>query len=183
MADLERIDPGREYFAYALRRGGPINAPLEVSACKDILVQRNEVPQNEILHDIRWFNLDDLSPAPELFTTAQKDHLRKALQILHEEGWAHNDIQKPNVMIGADDLPRLIDFGETTLANEERIRSDDDRLEGLFRESVLDITALRRSRISERRRARDEELEEALGTRDDEPKFPSAKRLNVSLFD
>ena len=88
--------------------------------------------------------------------------------MLHEAGWAHNDIQKPNIMVASDGLPRLIDFGETTRADSLRILNDNDRLENLFRESVMDINAIRRSRISERSRMRsprsplDRELQSAL---------------------
>lgn len=161
---------------------------MEVEECKDLIVQRNSVPRYEILQDIRWFNLDDLQEVPEYFTTAQKDHLRAALALLHDAGYAHNDIQLPNIMMGSDDMPRLIDFGETTAATTERIANDNDRLEAIFRGSVFDINALRRSRISERRRERaemsssDDELQQAL-FQDSAGMPPSAKRLHRSLFD
>jgi serine/threonine protein kinase len=108
--------------------------------------------------------------------------------MLHDAGYAHNDIQKPNIMIGSDELPRLIDFGETTLAEPARIQNDKDRLEALFRGSVLDINELRRSRIAEQRRQRDEELEDALGltsrgSLDFGEDTPVPKRVRMSLFD
>lgn len=34
-----------------------------------------------------------------------------ALAVLHETGWVHGDIKSANVMLDADGLPRLVDFG------------------------------------------------------------------------
>ncbi len=34
-----------------------------------------------------------------------------ALTVLHEAGWVHGDIKSANVMLDADGLPRLVDFG------------------------------------------------------------------------
>jgi len=86
-------------------------------------------------------------------------------------------------MMGSDNMPRLIDFGETTEATLARIRNDNDRLEALFRGSVLDINEMRRSRIAEMRRQRDEELENALLGKNETSEVPQVKRLRMPLFD
>lgn len=111
--------------------------------------KKDVLEESQILKDIRWFDLDDLRPSPETFGPAQKAHLRNALKLLHDAGYAHNDIQRGNIMMGADGMPRLIDFGESTPVTLERKSRDNARLEEMFIEG-LEVAALRAKRMRER---------------------------------
>jgi hypothetical protein len=60
----------------------------DTKECKDLLQRKEDLSSNDMVNlvDIRWFDLDDLTSAPTEFTIAQKNHLRRALAILHSAG-------------------------------------------------------------------------------------------------
>lgn len=48
-------------------------------------------------------------------TQEQLDHLKKAIDLLHDNDIAHHDLHGQNVIIADDGMPRIIDFGFATL--------------------------------------------------------------------
>jgi serine/threonine protein kinase len=49
------------------------------------------------------------------------DHIIEGVKLLHKNKIAHNDLHSGNIIIGKDDLPRIIDFGEATLNSSKKV--------------------------------------------------------------
>lgn len=60
----------------------------------------------------------------------QIDHLYKAIKILHENGIVHGDLHGKNVIMADDDMPRIIDFGNSIVdAPESEIENERQYIE------------------------------------------------------
>jgi serine/threonine protein kinase len=55
------------------------------------------------------------------------DHLTEAVELLHKNKIAHNDLHPDNVIIAKDNLPRIIDFGEATINPSKRVLDNEMR--------------------------------------------------------
>lgn len=121
---LREIDPEQRYFYYPIKC-----EPGELTASN---IQDGVTPENK-----RWAELLRFAPggawlnaiyrprtfvervqgrAPQILekvaerTEAQKRHLIEAVDLLHRNKIAHNDLHAGNVVIAEDGLPRIIDF-------------------------------------------------------------------------
>ncbi|AZI41978.1 serine/threonine-protein kinase [Deinococcus psychrotolerans] len=85
-------DLGRDFFTMPLLTGGPISllGPLE-----------------------------DAPGSLERFLTAAA-FVSKALAHIHDEGLVHRDLTPGNVLLGADGLPRIMDFGLVSMSEHTR---------------------------------------------------------------
>lgn len=52
----------------------------------------------------------------------------QSLALLHSVGWYHNDIHAHNVMMGPDEVPRIIDWGEAEERPLEKVTDDYENL-------------------------------------------------------
>jgi hypothetical protein len=48
------------------------------------------------------------------------EHLIKGVELLHSQKICHNDLHPGNIILGRDRLPRIIDFGESTMNSPKR---------------------------------------------------------------
>ena len=81
-----------------------------------------EYVEGETLED--WLRVREFLPAPEELEPLLSPVL-SALEYLHARSMIHRDIAPDNIMIRADGVPKIIDFGAIKLIGQEtRLRSD-----------------------------------------------------------
>ena len=115
---LQSIDPKAERFYYPLTcsiRAPRDDEPIDESLAGLTFEQRKRlVPFVQIVPFGANGTLKSRSVTKEIMDT-----LRSDVAFLHENGIAHGDISKVNVVFDTSDRPHLIDFGQTSLRNGE----------------------------------------------------------------
>jgi serine/threonine protein kinase len=125
---LHELDPGQKYFYYPEHcEPGPMlkenkldGVNYENKKYSEILLRGNDV----------WNSLGRKNRSWEGFLKGKKtgkkvefagrsseqlDHLKKAIDLLHDNDIVHHDLHGQNVIIADDGMPRIIDFGFATV--------------------------------------------------------------------
>lgn len=140
---LKKIDPEQKYFYYpeTCEHGAllPSNKKDGVTdddkARAELLRKGKNVWQPYAQKQRTWwdwvrgrrFGRPEVWKAP---SQKKIDHLRKAIDLLHENGIIHGDLHGHNIIFGEDNLPRIIDFGFAQIhANRSQIRREAERIE------------------------------------------------------
>ena len=128
MKKLKEIDPDQTYFYYPqycepgpmLKENKLDGVNYENKKYSEILLKGNDV----------WNSLGRKNRSWEGFLKGKKvgkkvefagrsqeqlDHLKKAIDLLHDNDIVHHDLHGQNVIIADDGMPRIIDFGFATV--------------------------------------------------------------------
>ena len=126
---LKEIDPSQKYFYYSeycepgrMLKENKIDGVNSMNKkFYEIIRRGKEVWNPYMVHKPRswkgFFNGKSLGkkhPFPSR-TTEQIDYLEKAIDLLHKNGIVHGDLHGHNVIMGEDNMPRIIDFQFTVL--------------------------------------------------------------------
>lgn len=124
---LTEIDPTQKYFIYPEK--------CEVGELLDDNIKDGATEDNKQHSEFMkiggetWRNFYT-HRKPSL---KQKNHLKKSLELLHSNGIIHGDLTSKNIIMGKDNLPRLIDFGGSVYdAPEDYIKAESDLVDLVF---------------------------------------------------
>ena len=102
---LKTIDPKQKYFLYpeTCEPGELLPENIEDG------IDEEDKYHSEImdLGGITWSRLNKIRKPTE----KQKKHILAAMNKLHDAGAVHADLHSHNIVMGSDNLPRVIDFG------------------------------------------------------------------------
>ena len=144
---LKEIDPSQKYFYYseycdpgALIQENKLDGVTYASKkFSEIVLKGSETWNPEMRKTRSWAAFfKGKSKGKKIAMTdkneAQLEHLRKAVELLHKNGITHNDLYGRNVVMSVEDnLPRIIDFGESTLnATDKQIEAEKSFFEESF---------------------------------------------------
>jgi serine/threonine protein kinase len=128
MKKLQEIDPDQKYFFYPqycepgpmLKENKLDGVNYENKKYSEIILRGNDV----------WNSLGRKNRSWEGFLKGKKmgkkvefagrsneqlEHLKKAIDLLHDNDIVHHDLHGQNVIIADDGMPRIIDFGFATV--------------------------------------------------------------------
>ena len=164
---LQELDPEQEYFYYPIEcEPGDLTAENRADG-----ITENMKPYAELLRYAPSGTWTDPSYRArtwkELFqgrkkqvldsiarrTDAQKDHLLRAVALLHSKRITHGDLHPGNIVIAEDGLPRIIDFGLAKIVPENDLRYLQYELETL-QNTLEGKTYTQTSRGGNRRKTR-----------------------------
>lgn len=125
---LKEIDPEQKYFFYPeYCEPGPMLKENKLDGVtynnkkySEIILRGNEVWNPMKRRQRSWEGFlkgkktGRKTPFPER-TQEQLDHLKKGIDLLHDNDIVHHDLHSHNVVIGDDGMPRIIDFGFATV--------------------------------------------------------------------
>lgn len=121
---LKKIDPSQKYFYYP-----------ETCNVTDISSENKEdgiTNSNKKFIEIvrkggdKWFDWRNLDKWKDP-NAEELNHLRKAIDLLHENKIVHGDLHGDNIIIAEDGLPRIIDFTQAvTDAPDDYIKQEED---------------------------------------------------------
>lgn len=131
MQKLKEIDPEQKYFLYPdhCEPGELLESNKE-----DGVTETSKIRSEFILkgkQSLKKFNKD-------LLSAKQKTHILNGFELLNKNKILHGDIQRGNIIIGPDDLPRFIDFDRAVVDAPENILKLEKRfLKGFLLNSKL----------------------------------------------
>lgn len=124
MKKLKEIDPDQKYFYYPqycepgpmLKENKLDGVNYENKKYSEIILKGNDVwnPQGRKNRSWQGFLKGKKMGRKVEFngrTNEQLEHLKKAIDLLHDNDIVHHDLHGQNVIIADDGLPRIIDFG------------------------------------------------------------------------
>jgi serine/threonine protein kinase len=153
---LKEIDPDQKYFYYPLECDpGELTDENKADGVTEELKPYTDLllyapggtwvdPKYRPRNWLEWLDGRDEEVLVSKATRndKQKEHLKKAVQLLHQNGIYHGDLHQGNILIADDELPRIIDFDRARFKEPgerffERDLDDEDKdlqklLEGRF---------------------------------------------------
>ena len=112
---LKKIDPEQKYFIYpeTCEPGELLPENIEDG------VDEEDKYNSEIMElgGITWSQFNRNHKPSE----KQKKHILTAMNKLHREGVVHADLHNYNIIIGEDNLPRIIDFGYAKVNSPQEV--------------------------------------------------------------
>lgn len=125
---LQEIDPDQKYFYYPqycepgpmLKENKLDGVNYENKKYSEIILRGNDVWNSLGRKNRSWQGFlkgKKVGKKVEFAgrTQEQLDHLKKAIDLLHDNDIVHHDIHGQNVIIADDGMPRIIDFGFATV--------------------------------------------------------------------
>jgi predicted Ser/Thr protein kinase len=123
LAALQRIDPDQAFFFYPV----PCTADALTEENKKDGLTEAQLPYAELLRkgSQTWTHpqyrtrtwgeflrgrKEKVLESTATRTEAQKNHLKDAVKLLHDNGITHGDVHATNVVLADDGLPRVVDF-------------------------------------------------------------------------
>jgi tRNA A-37 threonylcarbamoyl transferase component Bud32 len=121
---LKEIDPDQSYFYYQLECDpGELTDENKKDGITDELKPYSQLfvyapggtwvdPKYRPRNWLEWLDgrNEQVLVSKATRTDKQKEHLTKAVKLLHDNGIHHGDLHQGNVVIAEDGLPRIIDF-------------------------------------------------------------------------
>lgn len=141
---LKKIDPDQKYFLYA---NYCTPGKLSEENKKDGVTDENKKYSEYIKKGTRDFYREYLpdyttrtwkeffkgkkkyvkKSNPEI-PQELKDHIRKSVELLHKNKIVHLDLHYGNIIVGEDDLPRIIDFSESIYDPPDKVYEYDNQM-------------------------------------------------------
>jgi serine/threonine protein kinase len=124
---LKTIDPEQKYFLYpeTCEPGELLPENIEDG------IDEEDKYHSEImdLGGVTWSQFNRNHKASE----RQKKHILTAMKKLHEAGAIHADLHSYNIVMGSDNLPRIIDFGHAKVnVPQEVIDLEDESIKQIY---------------------------------------------------
>uniref|UniRef100_A0A6C0KH33 Protein kinase domain-containing protein n=1 Tax=viral metagenome TaxID=1070528 RepID=A0A6C0KH33_9ZZZZ len=128
MKKLAELDPEQKYFYYPqycepgamLKENKLDGVTYEKKKYSEIILRGNDVWNSLGRKNRSWQGFlkgKKLGKKTEFAGRSQEqlDHLKKAIDLLHDNDIVHHDLHGQNVIIADDGMPRIIDFGFATV--------------------------------------------------------------------
>jgi serine/threonine protein kinase len=125
---LQEIDPDQKYFYYPqycepgpmLKENKLDGVNYENKKYSEIILRGNDVWNSLGRKNRSWQGFlkgKKIGKKVEFAgrSSEQLDHLKKAIDLLHDNDIVHHDLHGQNVIIADDGMPRIIDFGFATV--------------------------------------------------------------------
>jgi serine/threonine protein kinase len=118
---LREIDPGQKYLIYPDKC--EVGDLLEENIADGVTEDNKHLSEFLLKAGITWREYSKKKKP----SAKQKAHIIKAIELLHKHHIIHGDLYSHNIVIADDNLPRLIDFGNSVYdAPDEWV--DDEKL-------------------------------------------------------
>lgn len=127
LSALKKIDPDQKYFFY----GEPCELGELLPENKEDGIEDSDKQFSEILEKGGLTLRNYIKHHP--LTKTQIKHIVTGINKLHKNGIIHGDVYSRNIVIGDDDMPRIIDFGHALIgANNVIINMEKKHIKRLF---------------------------------------------------
>jgi serine/threonine protein kinase len=116
---LSKIDPSQKYFIYPEQC--EVGDLLEENIADGATEENKRYSEFMKMGGETWKSFYKHSKP----SSKQKKHLKDGIELLHSNGIVHGDISVNNIVLGHDDLPRIIDFGSAVYDSPSDIIQDE----------------------------------------------------------
>jgi serine/threonine protein kinase len=124
---LSKIDPSQKYFIYPQQC--EVGDLLEENIADGVTEYNKNYSEFMVIGVETWQNFYKHSRP----SSKQKKHLKDGFELLHSNGIIHGDLSDTNVIIGDDNLPRIIDFAVSVYDTPvESLQGEKTFLESIF---------------------------------------------------